>query len=88
MASIVIHVTGMGGHNGNGDLYVGGVCRTSDMVIEDPSVSFYATFAPTALAATINEAIKDAAITAAEAEGYGPVGLLDKKSVLGGAVGL
>ena len=51
------------------------------------AVSFTATEAASALAATWNETIKDAAIAAAAGAGV-TVGPLDKKTLLGGGVGL
>lgn len=52
-----------------------------------PATNFAVQVSPSALAATINAAVKDAAIARVEAEGY-TVGVLDKKNIFGGAVGL
>lgn len=87
MADIIIHVTGMGALEGTSDVYVGGDCRTSDMETADPSIAWSAQVSPSDLAATVNTAIKNAAIAAAANEGH-TVGILDKKTVLGGATGL
>lgn len=52
-----------------------------------PSISWGATVSFTSLSATMNEAIRDAAIAAAESAGYS-VGPLDNKTVFSGAMGV
>ncbi len=88
--SIVILVTDLRPADDAGDdLLVAGTARLSTMSPSADSVPWSVQFDPTQLAATINEAIKDAAIAAAEAEPYNfDVGLLDKKTLIGGAIGL
>ena len=87
MADIIIHVTGMGALENTTDVFVGGDCRTSDMVTADPSLYWSAQVGVSDLAATINTACKNAAILVAADSGH-TVGALDKKTLLGGAVGL
>jgi len=87
MAHIIIQVTGMGALENTSDVYIGGNCRTSDMTSNDASVTWSAQVSPNALASAVNQAIKDAAVTAAGDAGH-TVGALDKKNVLGGATGL
>ena len=87
MADLLVRVTGMGALEETADIFIGGECRTSDMTVEDASVSWQAQVAVGALAATMNTAIKNAAVTAAGDAGH-TVGALDKKNVLGGATGL
>jgi hypothetical protein len=84
MASISIFLDSIG-HG------TGGTVRLSGTVLvdggEDPlSWEVYVSF--TALAASINDAIKTAAIEVVEAETEFTVGVLDKKTLYSGAVGL
>lgn len=65
----------------DGNAIVGNGVTGTFLTWTTPPVSY------NALAATINAAIKDAAITAAAAAGFS-VGALDKKTLFGGAVGL
>lgn len=88
MASIVIRVTASAEPVPEGDdIYYGGVARCSGMDNEDPSINWSCEIAPTALAATVNNTILGAAVDAADIAGY-TVGMLDKKTIIGGAVGL
>lgn len=88
MADIVISVRpGLGAVESGDDVEYSGICRCTGMDNEDPSIEWTATADPGALASTINQAIKTAAISAADIAGY-VVGALDKKTLLGGAVGL
>jgi hypothetical protein len=63
------------------------MARCTGMDPEDMDVTWSVEVDPGDLAATINAAVKDAAIAAAEVRGY-TVGALDKKTLIGGAVGL
>lgn len=84
MAHIAIFV-GSIGNGENGTLFISGEARLSD---GGDAVPWDLTVAHNALAATINTAIKDAAIAAADLAGHEAVGALDKKTLYAGAVGL
>lgn len=88
MAHIVIYHIQAGGYETGDDVQYQGKARCSGMVAADPDVEWYANVSPSALAATINAAIKDAAIAAALDQQDITVGALDKKTIIGGAVGL
>ena len=87
MAHIVMLVHGYAPADSGDDIRIQGSCRLSGMTPADESIGWSVDVAPGALAAAMNSAIKDAAIAAAELAGY-TVGALDKKTLLGGAVGL
>lgn len=89
MADIVIFVSGYSANSETtDDLEYSGTCRCSGMDATDDSITWAtAAVAVGALATTVNTAIKDAAIAAAGVAGY-TVGGLDKKTLLGGAIGL
>lgn len=87
MASIVIVVGAIGPGSVAGNINYSGFLRTSDMDPEDSHLDWEVVVAATALAATVNDAIKDAAIAVAEANNH-DVDLLDKKTLICGAVGL
>lgn len=88
MADIVINVRpSLGAVTVGDDVEYSGVCRLSGMNATMESMEWTATASPGALAATVNAAIKDAAIAVAVAAGF-TVGVLDKKTLLGGAIGL
>lgn len=61
--------------------------RCSGMAPEDVDLYFSAQVDPTALATTINAAIVAAGVAEAAVAGY-TVGILDKKTIIGGALGL
>jgi len=87
MASIVIYVSNLQPAETGDDVVISGFCRLSGMTQADDPIPWSVQFAPTTLAATINAAIRDSAIAAAEAEDF-EIGLLDKKTLIGGAIGL
>jgi len=87
MADIVILVHGNGPAGSGDNIRYSGSCRLSGMTPESEGVTWSVDVPPGALASTINTAIKDAAVAAAEAAEY-TVGALDKKTLIGGAVGL
>ena len=87
MASIQIYVTGYGPAESGDDLVWTGQARCSGMTSADDTISWSATVDPGALAATVNQAFKDAAVAAAGDAGF-TVGLGDKKTLIGAAVGL
>ena len=66
------------------DLYVNGIAHTSDT---DDTFGWGVSVAFDALAATINAAIRDAAVTVAGAAGH-TVGALDQKRLFGGVMGI
>lgn len=88
MASIIIHVQSIGAYDAvSTDVFYTGIARCSGMTSDDPSLSWNVQVSPESLAATINDAIKTVAIAVAAAAGI-TVGALDKKTLIGGAVGL
>lgn len=87
MADIIIRVSDFGHADSGSDIFFSGTARTSDMVYTDAPVSWYTTTGYSALASTINSTVKNAAIAQASLDGW-TVGLLDKKTLIGGAVGL
>ena len=87
MAHLVAFVTSYGPATSGDAIAYEGIARVSGMGPSDPSISWFVDVSPNALAATVNQAIIDAAIDAVEAESY-TVGILDKKTVIAGAVGL
>jgi hypothetical protein len=88
MAHIVINVISLSpmGEDNN-DIWVGGEIRTSDMDAADLNLTFQVKIDPSSLATVQTAAIKAAAITVAEDAGH-TIGLLDKKTLYGGGVGL
>ena len=87
MAHIVMFISNIGADDtGSGVLY-GGYSRLSTMTSADASINFWVNQDANELAATVNAAIKTAAIDAATAAGY-TVGALDKRTLIGAAVGL
>lgn len=89
MADIVIYCQSVNAQSDSSDdIEYQGYCRCSGMDASDQSIPWVTgAVAVGALAATINDAIKAAAIVAAGDAGY-TVDALDKKTLLGGAVGL
>lgn len=87
MADIVIFVFDIGAVASGDDVQYSGGARCSGMTSTDPTIEWLTSVDPGALAATVNAAIKDAAIAAAADAGF-TVGALDKKTLLAGAVGL
>ena len=87
MASIVVHVTGLGAIQGSSDLHIGGECRTSGMTADDQSVEWRIQVAHNTSADVTNDLIRAAAIAAAVGAGFGPIDQPVKKIIiLGGAV--
>jgi hypothetical protein len=88
MAHIVIQIISLtpNGENNN-DIFVGGEIRTSDMEAEDVNLTFQALIDSSSLATVQTAVIKAAAIEVAENAGH-TIGLLDKKTLYGGGVGL
>lgn len=87
MAHISIVCGNFSAGDSAGEQRIGGFARTSDMDPSAGNISWEADVQMTALAATINESIKDAAIAAAQDAGH-TIGTLDKKTIYGGGVGL
>jgi hypothetical protein len=85
MAHISIFVGGIS--QVGSDIRIVGQARTSDMSDTDDPLYWEVDVAFSALAATINDAIRDAAIAAAVVASHS-VGGLDKKTIYAGAVGL
>ena len=87
MADIIIFAGSMVSAQTGDDVIIAGEARCSGMSSQDSSIEWSIQIDPGALAASINDAIKDAAIVAADDRGF-VVGALDKKTLLAGAVGL
>lgn len=87
MAHIMVFVTDASPAGEGDGITVGGYARLSGMSPSDSNIPWSTEVNPSQLATAINEAIKDAAIAAAEAAEY-TVGVLDKKTVFRGAMGL
>lgn len=87
MADITICVSGFNTTGEASILNYYGYCLCTGMDQNDAQIVWGAEIAVGALASTINSTVKDAAIAAAGLEGY-TVGALDKKTLIGGAVGL
>lgn len=87
MAHIVIYVGAIGPAASGDDIRYEGNARLSGMSSSDPDISWSVNVDASELAATVNGAIRDAAIAAAEAAEY-TVGPTDKKTIMAGAVGL
>lgn len=87
MADIVIYIGAVNPAPSGDDVLYSGSARCSGMSPSSEDITWSVSVAPNALAATVNDTIKDAAINAADVAGY-VVGALDKKTVIGGAVGL
>lgn len=89
MAHIVIfHIGVTPNYEGGDDLVYTGHARCSGMAPETPDLGWNIAVDPGALATTINTAIKDAAIAVALSDNDITVGALDKKTIIGGAIGL
>lgn len=86
MADIVILITGMSMTEG-GDVAYSGQALCDGMTSADTPIEWGAEVAPGALAAALNDAVKAAAIAAAEVREY-TIGALDKKTLLGAAIDL
>lgn len=88
MADVVIKITDVGGSSEEAGVVYTGVAFCTGMDGNDSGITFQTDLLEHGvLASTVNAAIKDAAIAAAAVAGY-TVGALDKKTLLGGAVGL
>jgi len=88
MSDIVIHIQSIGAYdNVSTNVFYTGIARCTGMTSDNASINWNVQVAPGALAATVNTAIRDAAITAVGDAGY-TVGALDKKTLIGAAVGL
>lgn len=87
MADIMIFVGSIAPSANGDDITIYGEARCSGMSDADSPVAFSCEVDPGALAATVNSAIKDAAVAAADVRGY-TVGVGDKKNLLAGAIGL
>lgn len=87
MAHIVILVVSIGADdNGKGIVY-SGIARCSEMTKIDSQINWNVSIVSDALVDAINTAIVNAAIDAAASAGI-TVGLLDRKILVGAAVGL
>lgn len=84
MAHIAIYVGSLALVNAT-TLKADGIAVVS--VADSDPITFQVEYAFSALAVTINNAIRDAAITAAEAAGH-TIGALDKKTLYAGAIGV
>ena len=87
MADIIIQADTQNTSETTDAVTISGVARCTGMAPEDTDISWQIVVAIGTPAATINEAIKDAAIAAAEAREY-TVGALDAKTLLGPAIDL
>lgn len=87
MADLIVQVVGMGPGASSGSINYNGNCRASSMTNSDPNLYWNIDVPATALALTVNAACKDAGIAVCAANGF-TIGLLDKKTIIGSAVGL
>jgi len=88
MASIVIFDVEVSGFSGTDDVSYSGRARCSGMAQNDSPLGWdTGAISPGSLATTVNAAIKDAAIASATDANF-IIGALDKKTLIGGAVGL
>lgn len=87
MAHILIFITGISAIEGSTDNYIGGDCRTSDMLPDNPSIYWSARIKMDDLLTNINDVIQAAATDAVTREGR-KVELLDLKTIVGGMVRL
>jgi hypothetical protein len=87
MADIIIRIEACQTPAEGDVVKIEGMARCTGMTPEDMDITWSVDVDPGDLAATINDACKDAAIAAAEAREY-TIGALDKKTLIGGAVGL
>ncbi len=83
MSHIAIYIDQIRTESGN--LRLDGHAVLSD--VGSPDISWNTAISFTALSSTINAAVRDAAVDAAAVAGY-TVGVLDKKTLFTGAVGL
>lgn len=90
MATIVIApYSGINPVQSGDNLTVSGAARCEGMGPTEPDITWSAEFDPTATAAQINNAIRDAAVAAAAAADPSyTVGALDNKIIVGAATGL
>lgn len=87
MAHIVILVVSIGADdNGKGVVY-SGIARCSDMTKIDAQINWSVSIVSDALVDAINTAIVNAAVAAAASIGI-TVGVLDRKILVGAAIGL
>lgn len=87
MAHIVILVVSIGADdNGKGVVY-SGIARCSDMTKVDTQINWSVSVISDALVDVINTAIVNAAVAAAASLGI-TIGVLDRKILVGAAVGL
>lgn len=89
MAGLVIfHIEPGINTEGGDDIVYTGRARCSGMGPTDGDITWMAIVDPASLATSINEAIKSAAIDAALEQQSVTIGVLDKKTIIGGALGL
>lgn len=88
MTDLAIYVYDIATEDGSSNVVYRCKIRSSGMTHTSGDVLFDVVVAPNALAATVNSSIKDAALQAAQDYELGTVQLTDKKTLVGGAVGL
>lgn len=88
MSSIIIFVNNVQTSEDSMDVLISGKIRGSEMTHANADYVFSAIVPVDALASTINATIKQAALDACNGWEYSAVGALDKKTLIGGAVGL
>jgi hypothetical protein len=87
MASIIGWVNDVGYFDASDVVRIHGIARCEGMDDTSPNIQWEVLIDPDTLAATINSTIKSTMVTAAGDAGW-TVGILDKKTLLGVAVGL
>lgn len=87
MAHIVILVVSIGADDSGKGVVYSGIARCSDMTKIDSQINWSVSVASDALADFTNTAIVNAAVAAALTAGV-TVGALDRKTLVGAAVGL
>lgn len=87
MAHIAILVISIGADDDGKGLVYSGIARCSDMTKVDSQINWSVSVASDALADTVNTALVNAAIGAAASAGI-VVGPLDRKTLIGAAIGL
>lgn len=75
-------------YDNDGNLYVTGKCRYAGQSVSAGDIDWATSVPINALAATINAALVDAAVQAVFDMDAVTIGILDKKTIIGGAVGL
>ena len=86
MGAVFIHVDSISAGNNHEIIY--NCTATLDNASDGQAITYQCTTAYSALAATVNAALKDAAVAEALSQASYVVGALDTKILVGGAIGL